>query len=1370
MLFGILFEQRRVLALVVGVIVVAGLTSASVMPRMEDPELTQRAGLITTALPGATASRVESLVADNLIEALREIEEIKEIRSASRPSISAISVVLKDEIYEVDEVWSRVRDELEEIEPDLPIEADAPDLAVLQTTAFSRIVALAWDTDSELSYNVLARVARDLKDRIRDIPGTDVVEDFGKPEEELLVEVDSEQLRAFGLTASDVARQIRSSDSKVSAGLVRGSRSDVLLEVAGELDSLARIGAISLRSAETGESLQLRDIARIERSIVTPPESLALVNGNRGVLIGAIVESDSQIDAWSQRFDLAIDEFSAGLPRGLRLERVFDQEVYVTKRLRELLVNLMFTCLAIMAVVLLMLGWRSALVVGAALPLTSCLVLMGLRLLEIPLHQMSLTGLIISLGLLIDNAIVAADEVQHRLKSGASGLVAVRGACSELLLPLLGSTITTALSFAPIAMIPGPSGEFVGSIAIAVILSIGCSLAVSLTIVPTVTAIFVPAHDGEGTAGSWTYGLRAQGLARLYHGFLRGMFRVPALGVLLGLVFPICGFLVAPKMKEQFFPPAERDQFHIEVELGAEASITETARTAMQVEGLVDDMPEITRIDWVIGRNAPSFYYNLVSRTRNSPRYAQAIVQLTDRERTTEIINQIQRQLDSRITNAQCRVRQLEQGPPFNAPIEVRLFGPNQDELFELGERVRTRLSGDALVTGTQADLSDSMPKLVYEVSEQEAQLAGLELRQIAEQLNLTLEGAVGGSIIEGTEELKTRVRLTNQRRDSLDEIGSVDLLETSAGLGQATSLPVDAIGEGKLVPQLSLISRFNGQTMNEVRGYTLAGVLPSTVLKPFQEEIADGRFELPEGYRIEFGGESSKRDEAVAALWARIGMLVVLMVAALVISLQSFRAATIIAAVAGLSFGLGFLSVWSFGFPRGFTTIVGTMGLIGIAINDSIVVLAALRRNPLVSAGDRIATADVVVRETRHVLATTFTTIAGFLPLFLSGGGFWPPLAVSIAGGVLGATLLALITVPSAHLLLQGLFRRSAMPGKQPVPAISRSSALSSIPIRRNRSQRGLTMTNSTAWLFPGQGSQQIGMGAALKTVGEHLESAFDLAEEFSGLEIRRCVERGPEDQLTNTAHAQPAIIAVSVAYVDFLHEHGLKAGAVSGHSLGEFAALYAAGVLSAKDTIRLAASRGQLMAESAQGTMTAVKSVPASEIDELIARTESDTLVAANFNSPEQTVVSGDLASVERFEQLLGEAGHRFVRLNVSGAWHSPLVADAAAKFEAILDSATWSEPTAAVFLGAIGRRAEDLQEIRSVMARQIVSPVHWHETMNSMIAAGVDDFVEVGPGKVLRGLMRKAVSAKIQYDIRGVDNKRFVNQTAERGRINS
>jgi multidrug efflux pump subunit AcrB len=428
----------------------------------------------------------------------------------------------------------------------------------------------------------------------------------------------------------------------------------------------------------------------------------------------------------------------------------------------------------------------------------------------------------------------------------------------------------------------------------------------------------------------------------------------------------------------------------------------------------------VREVHWFLGKSAPSFYYNLVSDQEEAAHYAQGIVQLESADGTEQLIRRLQDQLDHVFTEARVLVRQLEQGPPFDAPIELRLYGPNLDRLSELGDEARAILTTVADVVHTDADLTESLPKLSVKVDEEEARLAGMDHRSIARQLDTTLEGAVGGSFLESTEQLPIRVRLGQWGRSDLAQISSLDLLAVAGSLDrQRTRIPISALGQIELVPQRGVIARRDGRRVNVVRGYITAGVLPSKVLAEFRHRLKSGRLNLPSGYEMEFGGEQAERSEAVGNLSAALGVWVVVMAATLVLSFGSFRLAAIIAVVAGMSGGLGLGSLWLFGYPFGFMAIIGTMGLMGVAINDSIVVLAALAEDQRARLGDRRATVGVVVRSTRHVLATTLTTIAGFLPLILEGGGFWPPLAITIAAGVVGATLLALVFVPSSYLLL---------------------------------------------------------------------------------------------------------------------------------------------------------------------------------------------------------------------------------------------------------------------------------------------------------------------------------------------------------------
>ena len=346
------------------------------------------------------------------------------------------------------------------------------------------------------------------------------------------------------------------------------------------------------------------------------------------------------------------------------------------------------------------------------------------------------------------------------------------------------------------------------------------------------------------------------------------------------------------------------------------------------------------------------------------------------------------------------------------------MFGPDLDELQELGLTIRRILSETPGVVHTQSDLSEALPKLQLDVDETSARLAGLDNRAIARQLDANLEGAIGGSVLEETENLPVRVRVNGPARGDVSRVASIDLVGRTP-TGEATRTPLSALADLRLTPERSAIPHFNTERLNEVKAYITAGSLPSEVQARFQERLAQSDFALPPGYRLEYGGEGSKRNDAVGNLMSNVAVLLVLMAATLVLSFGSFRMASLIGMVAFLSIGLALGALSIAGFPFGFTAIIGAMGLVGVAINDTIVVLAAIREDERARSGEPAAVRDVVVRSSRHVIATTLTTIAGFLPLILGGGGFWPPMAITIAGGVGGATLLALIFAPSAYTML---------------------------------------------------------------------------------------------------------------------------------------------------------------------------------------------------------------------------------------------------------------------------------------------------------------------------------------------------------------
>ncbi|MEO1131196.1 MAG: efflux RND transporter permease subunit [Cyanobacteria bacterium J06639_1] len=1020
-MWNLFYRNTQLLLLTLCLIAVWGLGAFFTLPRLEDPELVQRNAVITTLLPGASAERVETLVTDRIEEELFDVEEIDHVESVSRPSFSTVQVELSDTATGVDEIWSRVRDKLDDAIPLLPDGALEPEFEISEVKANALITSLTWQLDTPPNYAILGRWADQLEDALRVIPGTESVDVVGAPAEEIVVEADAAALTTLGLTVTDLSQQIASSDAKVTAGQLRSPQSDLLFEVTDELDSLDRIRNIPIRSGGTnnGQFSRLADVARVDKGIVDPASALASVSGRPAVVVSAIVQSSERLDVWAARAETVLAEFGDRLPAGIELTTLFEQSPYVAARLDTVLSNLAISAVLVVGIAVFLMGWQSALVVGSALPLATLMVFGGMSILGVPIHQMSVTGIIIALGLLIDNAIVIVDEVSHEREDGFTAGEAIARSTRHVAVPLLASTLTTVLAFMPIALAPGGTGEFTGTIAVSVILAVFSSLFLALTVIPALAGRMYRLPGRSRVPRVLRDGFSHPRLTSWYRRFLRGLFSRPVLGVLLALVLPAIGFMRAGTLAQQFFPPTDRNQFYINFELPVQASLTETQSEVAKARDLILQQPAVTDVHWFVGETAPTFYYNVVGQRENASNFAQAFVQLEPGVLPQATIRSLQTELDAAFPQAQVLVRQLEQGPPFAAPIEIRLYGPNLDVLRDLGNQLRGVLAQVPDVLHTQATLAEALPKLGLQLDEARVRAAGFDRAGIARQLDATLEGTLGGSVLEDTEELPVRVRLANRDRASLDRIASVNLLPDAPSASGSNRVPLAALGNIELVPDVAAIARRDGQRVNTVQAYITAGVLPAEVLAQFESAWQASGIEFPPGYSFEWGGEAEARSSSIGNLFSTVGILGVLMVATLVLSLGSFWLAGIIGAIAISSVGLSLFALSTFGYPLGFTAILGTLGLIGLAINDSIVVISALRADPHARVGDAIAIETTIVRGTRHVITTTLTTIAGFFPLLLDRSGFWPPLAIAIAGGLGGATLLALFFVPSLYLLL---------------------------------------------------------------------------------------------------------------------------------------------------------------------------------------------------------------------------------------------------------------------------------------------------------------------------------------------------------------
>ena len=364
----IFYRNLRLLILTILLILFVGLSSFQLLPRMEDPELLSRVATITTFWPGTNAERVESLITEKLEDKLQDIEEIKNLESVSQRGLSLITVELEDSVKEVDPIWSQVRGKLNDAQVNLPKEATEPEFEELKIKAYAMLIGLTWEADNEPNYAILRRRAKMLEDELRSISGTEEAELRGEPDEEILVEINPITLSSLGLTPQQVAQTIDESDAKVASGQLRNLENELLLEVDTELDSLERIKQIPLQSSISSQITRVGDIALVSKGIKQPPSDIAIINGHPAIAIALLVRSNQRIDQWSQQVYQTLDRFQENLPRGLGLNIVFDQTPYVEDRLNSLIINLLLGAGCVFAVTVLMMGWRSALIVGCALP------------------------------------------------------------------------------------------------------------------------------------------------------------------------------------------------------------------------------------------------------------------------------------------------------------------------------------------------------------------------------------------------------------------------------------------------------------------------------------------------------------------------------------------------------------------------------------------------------------------------------------------------------------------------------------------------------------------------------------------------------------------------------------------------------------------------------------------------------------------------------------------------------------------------------------------------------------------------------------------------------------------------------------------
>ena len=756
------------------------------------------------------------------------------------------------------------------------------------------------------------------------------------------------------------------------------------------------------------EIIRLGDIASLSKNPRDPPEELVVFNGEKAVFVEIRGAFSLRVDLYVESIELLVEDFRKQLPPEIKLEKIYDESYYFKQKFNNLYGSIIFATLIVIGISYFLLGFKSALIVGSIIPLTIFLVLFGCKLLGLPLHQTSMTGIIIALGLLIDNAIIVVEDFKYRRSLGHSRELASYETFSHLWIPLSAATATTALSFFPIAAGQGPSAEFVGGMAKTVILSVTASLFLALYVVPLLLNYInkIKLFDKEIFSGS---GYSNQKLLKRYRDLLTWSYAVPRRGIIIAMILPMIGFLSFPFLKADFFPALDRNMFKVSIELPQNSNVESTEKEVLKIRESILKSGIVEDDFWFIGRRLPRILYNVIGgdSALGSNNLAQGVYIASSYSEMIKKLPSLAKRLTSENPDLKIIIDKFDSGPPVDAAVEYSIDGPDLSVLRALGNKLELIIRGAPDVYLTNSELSGGAANLEFKFSESDLAMNSISGEFFINELAIASEGIEVGTMLDGNKEIPIKLR-----GSSNDSIRSTQYLSVPSNNGFDYS---SNYGEFAVTNQANFVSRDAGKRQNQVAAWIWPGLLPSDTEKFLKDKIQKFRAELPPGYILEVGGEADARGKSQANIFSSAILFFVLIVIALVSALNSFRQATLILSVAVWCTGLAFLGLTLGQANFGFMGLVGAIGLAGLSINDSIVVLSHIKEAHAKSPINKEDLVEVIIRSTRHVITTSATTIGGFMPLLITSI-FFEPLAWAMAGGVIGSTIIAVFYIPACY------------------------------------------------------------------------------------------------------------------------------------------------------------------------------------------------------------------------------------------------------------------------------------------------------------------------------------------------------------------
>jgi multidrug efflux pump subunit AcrB len=1008
-------------------LVAVGITSWRAIPRQEDPYFPIAIFQIVVAYPGAEPQDVERLVVKPIEDRLSELDDIKKIESHSNDGVA----VIQPEFYssvDTEKKYDEVVREVNALRPTLP-----PELTKLEikksNPGLVNIVQLALVSE-DAPYRELEDYARDLKDTLKTLDGVRTSETWAYPARELRVALDLPRMAELRLAPSRVLQALQSENANIPGGSIDVGSRVFSLKTSGNYQSLDEVRDTVVAVAD-GRSVRVRDIAEV--SWDTQEQTyIGRFNGKRAVFVTANQKDGYNIFEVRQRILAAVDRFETQLPKRIHLELGFDQSENVEHRLDRLQEDFGIA-IALVAITLLPLGLRAASVVMISIPLSLAIGVSALYFLGFSLNQISIAGFVVALGLLVDDSIVVVENIARFLREGHTRTQAAILATRQIFEAIIGCTATIMFAFLPLMMIGGTSGQFIRVLPTAVLVTVGASLLVALTIIPFLASRFL--KEREDAHGNRMLQWITGAIHRFYQPLLHRALARPKLTVwasLAGCLVVMLG--VGGLIGFSLFPKADTPHFLITVETPDGSSLAETDRALRFAETRLRELPDLKSYFANLGHGNPRIYYNETGNEGDSS-YADVFVKLAkyDPDATPRALDQLRRELE-KYPNARIHVREFRNGPPITAPIAVRVIGADLDRLDELAGKVEKIIAATPGTRDVDNPVRMRRTNLKLEIDSHKAALLGVPSVEFDRAVRLAVAGIPAGEFKDSDgEQYDIMVRTPIDARPDVRALDQVRV----ATLNGAT-LPLSQLARVEFTSAPTQIHRWNRERAVTINADVKSGYNTDRVTKAVLDRL--DQMQWPRGYSYVPGGELETRTESFGGLQSALIIALLGIVAILVLEFGNFKSTLIVLTVVPFGIAGGILMLGLTGNTISFTATIGFIALVGIETKNSILLVDFTNR--LRAEGVPLDEAIERAGEVRFlpILLTSATAIGGLLPLALQNSAMYSPLAWVIIGGLISSTFIARIVTPAIYKLIPPAIdvhaTQTTAPGARVVPA----------------------------------------------------------------------------------------------------------------------------------------------------------------------------------------------------------------------------------------------------------------------------------------------------------------------------------------------